>query len=299
MFFYLLIGGYLRAGYILQQRHFILPHLLGAVLVGVSVAVQADGLPSVLSFEGGNDTLGNRDYYLDLDYAFVDESRLLASIARNHSTSQNNPITTRNVLLGFRTDPLERLSVGVDLETWGKKGSLEADTLRAVMDVNLQHWQFSLRPQWRTLTFDRDCVRPGCQEVKSTGTAFDMSYYTDGPWSFSLGFSRHQYDKKIEVLASNPRWQRQFSAATLNLSTGLEDRRNSVAVSWFSDGVLWSFSWLKSISRVTGEASFVHTLRFSTDLGEQWRLRLRAGNQTLEKGGNPVRFAGAGLAYSW
>ncbi|MCF6339004.1 MAG: hypothetical protein L3J84_13850 [Gammaproteobacteria bacterium] len=276
-----------------------MPHLLGAVLAGASITVQADGLPSTLSFEGGGDFQGSRDYYFDLDYAFVDDLRLLASVARNRSDSQNNPITTRSVSLGFRSDPLEPLSVGMDLETWGKKGSLETDTLRVVMDINLQHWQFSLRPQWRTLTFDRDCVRPGCQEAKSTGAAFNVSYYTDGPWSFSLGFARHQYDKKVELLASYPRWQRQFSAAALNLSTGLEDRRHSVAVFYFSGDTLWRFSWLKSISKVTGEAGFIYMLGFSTDLGEQWRLRLRAGNQTLEKGKDPVGFAGAGLAYSW
>jgi len=289
----------------LQRWCFISPYLLGTVLVGVSVAVQADGLPSVLSFESGNDTLGSRDYYLDLDYAFVDESRLLASIARSHSASQNNPISTRNILLGFRTDPLERFSAGVDLETWGKKGVLETETLRMVMDVSLQHWQFSLRPQWRTLTFSTDCVRAirqFCQpeeKVKSTGAAFDVSYYTDGPWSFSLGFSRHQYDRRVEALALNPRLQFVFSAATLNLSTGLEDRRRSIAAFYFSGDALWSFSWLKSTSRVTGEASFVQTLQFSADLSKQWRLRLRGGRQTLENGRDPVGFAGAGLTYRW
>ncbi|MCF6324847.1 MAG: hypothetical protein L3J89_11090 [Gammaproteobacteria bacterium] len=289
----------------MQQWHFVLPHLLGVVLVGISVAVQADGLPSTLSFEAGGDALGGRDYYFDLDYAFVNDSRLLASIARNHSTRQNNPITIRSVLLGFRTDPLERLSAGIELETWGKKDALETDTLRAVMDVNLQHWQFSLRPQWRTLTFSTDCVRTRrrrCQsdaEVNSTGTAFDVSYYTDGPWSFSLGFARHQYDKNITTLASEPRWQFLFSAATLDLSTGLEDRRRSAAASWFGGNALWRFSWLKSVSRVTSEAGFVQTLRFSTSLGEQWHLRLRVGSQTLEKGRDSVWFAGTGLAYSW
>lgn len=283
----------------MQQWYFIFSGLLGAALVGASIVVQADGLPSTLSFEGGSDFQGSRDYYVDLDYAFVDDSRLLASVARNRSDSQNNPITTRSVLLGFRSDPLEPLSVGMDLETWGKKGSLETDTLRVVIDINLQHWQFSLRPQWRTLTFDRDCAWPDCKKVKSTGTAFDVSYYTDGPWSFSLGFARQQYDKKVELLASNPRWQRQFSIAALNLSTGLEDRRHSVAASYFNDNSLWSFSWLKSLSKVTGEASFVSMLRFSTDLSEQWRLRLWAGNQTLEKGRNPMRFVGTGLVYSW
>ncbi|VAX01257.1 hypothetical protein MNBD_GAMMA19-2213 [hydrothermal vent metagenome] len=289
----------------MQQWHFVLPRLLGAVLLWVSVAAQAGSLPSTLSFEGGGDAQGSRDQYLDLDYAFVGDSRLLASVAHNRSDSQNNPITTRSVLLGFRTDPLEPLSVGMDLETWGKKGSLETDTLRMVMDVSLQHWQFSLRPQWRTLTFSPDCVgirRRFCQsdtEVKSTGMALDVSYYTDGPWSFSLGFARYQYDRRVEVLALDPRLEFVFSAATLNLSTGLEDRRSSITVFYFSHDALWSFSWLKSTSRVTGEASFVQTLRFSTDLSEQWRLRLRVGRQTLENGRDPVSFASAGLAYSW
>ncbi len=294
----------MRVDYILQQWHFVLRHLLGVALVGVSVAVQADGLPSTFSFEGGGDALGSRDYYLDLDYAFINDSRLLASIARNHSTSQNNPITTRSIFFGFRTNPLERFSIGIDLETWGKKGALETDTLRAVMDVNLQYWQFSLRPQWRTLIFSTDCVRirRRCQsdaEVSSSGTAFDMSYYTDGPWSFSLGFARHQYDRNIASLASEPRWQFVFSAATLDLSTGLEERRRSAAVSWFGGNALWRFSWLKSVSRVTGEASFVQTLQFSTNLDEQWRLRLGVGSQTLEKGRDSVWFAGTGLTYSW
>ena len=274
--------------------------------------VQADGLPSTFAFEGGGDSQGSRDYYLDLNYAFVDDLRLLASVTRNRSDSQNNPITTRSILLGFRTDPLEPLSVGVDLETWGKKGALETDTLRIVMDVSLQHWQFSLRPQWRTLTISRSCVKINqqrCQfdtevidaEVKSTGMSLDVSYYTNGPWSFSLSFARHQYDEKEKALG---RWRPfQFSPATLELATGLESRRRSVAVFYFSDNALWSFSRLKSIPgsipRVTSEASFIHTLRFSTDLNEQWRLRLRVGNQTLEKSGDQVNFASVGVTYRW
>lgn len=260
----------------------------------------------MISFSVGGDNQGSRDRYLDLDYAFVEDSRLLLSTSSNRSDSQDNPITTRSILLGFRTDPLSFFSAGMDLENWGEKDSLEVDTLRAVMEINTQNWLFSLRPQWRTLTFTTDCVaiiRPRCQpevDVKSSGIAFDVSYYTDGPWSFSLGFARQQYDKKVETLATNPRMQYVFSAATLNLSSGLEDRRDSVGVSYYGDtGNLWSYSWLRSVSKVTGETSLINALRFSTNLSEQWRLRLRLGRQTLEDGSYPVGFAGAGLGYSW
>jgi hypothetical protein len=226
-------------------------------------------------------------------------------LASNRSDSQDNPITTDNVLLGFRSDPLARVSGGVDLEHWGEKDTLVTDTLRAVLDVNLQHWLFSFRPQWRTLTFATDCIAlllPQCDpevEVKSTGAAFDVSYFSDGPWSFSLGFARHDYDKKIEALAQYPVFQLIFSAATLDLSTALEESRDSVGVSYLSGDSLWSFSRLKSVSKLTGEASFINTLRFSTDLNAQWRLSMRVGSQTLEDSDERVSFSGIGLTYSW
>jgi hypothetical protein len=266
-------------------------------------AAQSNTLPSVIAFEGGGDSEGSRDHYLDLDYGFSTGTRLLLSSAANRSAAQDNPITTRSVSLGFRTDPLARLAGGVDLEHWGTEDTLVTDTLRLVMEMNLAQWSFSLRPQWRTLTFTTDCIPrflPNCEaEVKSTGSAFDVSYYTDGPWSFSMGFAKHHYDKKIEALAQYPVFQLVFSAATLELATGLEDRRGSFAVAYAHGDSLWGVSWLKSVSKLTGDASLVSTLRYSTDLNESWRLRLRIGSQSLEDGSRRMGFYGIGLAYSW
>ena len=293
-----------------MRSFFVVPScLLGAAMLSASFpalsAVESETLPSVISFEGGGDSEGSRDHYLDLDYGFSTGARLLFSSGANRSAAQDNPITTRSVTLGFRTDPLARLGGGVDLEYWGAEDTLVTDTLRLVMEMNLAQWSFSLRPQWRTLTFTTDCIaviRPNCQpesEVKSTGSAFDVSYYTDGPWSFSMGFAKHHYDKKIEALAQYPVFQLVFSAATLELATGLEDRRGSFAVAYASGDSLWGISWLKSVSKLTGDASLVSTLRYSTDLNADWRLRLRIGSQSLEDGSGRVGFSGIGLAYSW
>lgn len=279
--------------------------LLGAVLFSASSAAQSNTLPSAIYFEGGGDSEGSRDYYLDLDYGFSTGARLLLSSGANRSAAQDDPITTRSVSLGFRTDPLARLGAGVDLEHWGKEDTLVTDTLRLVMEMNLAQWSFSLRPQWRTLTFSTDCIArllPNCDpeaEVKSTGSAFDVSYFTDGPWSFSLGFAKHDYDKQVEALAQYPWFQLVFSAATLDLATGLEERRGSFTVAYASADSLWGVSWLKSVSKLTGDASLVSTLRYSTDLNENWRLRLRIGSQSLEDGSGRVGFSGIGLAYSW
>lgn len=281
------------------------PVVQASVQASAQASEQIYRLPSMISFSTGGDAEGSRDHYLDLDYAFVNDTRLLFSFSNNRSDSQDISITTRSVLLGFRTDPLQRFSGGMDLENWGEKGSLETDTLRVVLDVSLQNWQLSLRPQWRNLTFTTDCVRivsSRCKsevEVKSTGVAFDVSYYTDGPWSFSLGFSHHDYDKNVEALAVNSRLQLVFSAATLDLSTGLEESRGSAGVFYFRGSSLWGLSSLKSLSAVTGETSFVNTLSYSTDLTEQWRLRLRMGVQTLKYDSDRTEFSGAGLTYSW
>jgi hypothetical protein len=288
-------------------KYGILTWLLATVLFVsvVPASAQTSGLPSMISFGVGGDNQGSNDQYLDLDYAFVADTRLMFSVASNRSDNQDNPITTRNILLGFRSDPLQTFSVGVDLESWGEKGTLVSDTLRAVLEVNLDYWQFSLRPQWRKLTFTTDCIAlilPRCDSevmVNSSGAAFDVSYFTDGPWSFSLGFAQQQYDKKVEALALDPRMQFVFSAATLDLSSGLEDRRSSVGISHYRKGNLWSLSRLRSISKVSGDATLITSLRFSTDLADQWRLRTRVGSQIPEGGGARVSFAGIGLGYSW
>lgn len=273
--------------------------------VSESSAAQSDVLPSVVSFEAGGDSEGSRDHYFDVDYGLSTGSRLILSFGSNRSSAQDDPITTRSTLLGFRTDPTAHLSAGLDLEHWGAEDTLVTDTLRLVMEMNLSQWSFSLRPQWRTLTFTTDCIvrlLPNCdpeEKVKSTGSAFDVSYYTDGPWSFSMGFANHQYDRKVEALAQYPWFQLVFSAATLDLATGLEDRRGSFAVAYANGDSLWGVSWLKSISKLTGDASVVNTLRYSTNLNAQWRLRLRLGSQSLEDGSGRVGFSGVGLAYSW
>jgi hypothetical protein len=271
--------------------------------------VQASELPSVVSFEGGGDANGSHDSYLDLDYGFESGPRLLFSLASNRSDSQNNSATraiiTKTSLIGFRTDPLEMVGAGADLEHWGEESTLTTDTLRAVLDINLESLSLSFRPEWRSLTFTTDCIAliiANCKpevKVDSTGMAIDASYYTDGPWAFSLGYAKHDYDRKIEALGQYPVFELIFSAATLDLATGFEDYRNSVGVSYIYHDSLWSFTYLKSVSKVSGAASFVNVLRFSTKINESWRLRLRAGSQANEDKSERVGFAGAGLAYSW
>ena len=279
--------------------------LLWLCIAVVSV-VQAETLPSSVSFGFGGDAEGSRDSYVDLDFA-LGKHRLLAALSSNRSDSLDNPITTGNVLLGFRSDPLKTFSAGFDLEHWGEKDTLVTDTLRAIMEVNLQHWQLSFRPQWRTLTFTTDCVAvvfPNCDpevEVGSTGAAFDVIYFTDGPWSFSIGGAKHEYDKQIEALAQYPGfYSLVFSAATLELSTGLEESRGSIGVSYFSGDTLWGFDRVRSVSKLTGDVVIINTLRFSTDINKSWRLSVRLGSQVLEDDlDQQVGFSGVGFTYTW
>lgn len=298
---------YFEVDRILNQWCRIFAYLASTIflLLAQTSLAQSTELPSVVSFEGGGDAEGSRDRFFDLDYGFSTGMRFLLSSSSNTSDSQGNPITTRSISLGFRTDPLARVSGGVDVEHWGEAGTLVTDTLRVVLDVSLQHWLLSFRPQWRTLTFTLNCTvltLPSCGQdvdVHSTGVALDATYFSNGPWSFSLGFAQHDYDKKVEALGQYPISQLLFSAATLDLATGLEERRSRVGVTYTTGDSLWGYSWLRSVSKVSGEATLVNTVQFSTNLSEQWRLRLRLGSQGFEHTNDRVGFAGAGVAYSW
>lgn len=268
--------------------------------MGVS---HAGELPSVVSLEWGGDDYGNRDSYLSLDYAFPGEQRLLFSAGSTRSVSEDNPLTTKNSLLGLRSDPLRNFSGGVDFEHWGDEDALTTDTFRLVFEFNLEQWLISIRPQWRTLTFVTDCVAPiNCdteEKVRSTGTAIDVNYFSNGPWSLSLGYAKHDYNRKVEALYQYPVFDLIFSARTMDLAAGIEDYRNSIGVSYFASNSLWGLSRIKTVSKVSAVTTIITTLSFSTDINENWRLLLRAGNQTNEDKTDRIGFGSAGFSYSW
>jgi len=262
-------------------------------------------LPSVFSVEIGGDVEGSHNLYLDLDTALESGARILASYSANRTENNDTPVTTRSIVVGFRTDPMALFSGGLDIEQWGDNDTLLIDTLRLALEFNTEQWSFSLRPQWRTLTLTTDCIAiisARCDthvKVKSTGSAVDVSYYSNGPWSFSMGYSTQRYDKKVAALASDTRLQFVFSAATLDLATGLEDRRSHVGVSYFLHDSLWSITAIKSVSKVTGDASNITVLRYSTDLNKQWRIRINLGTQSFDNETKKAGFAGTGLSYNW
>lgn len=263
----------------------------------------ADELPSVVSLEWGGDDYGNRDSYLSLDYALPGGARLLFSAGSTRSDSEDNPLTVKSSLLGFRSNPLSKFSGGVDFEHWGDKESLTTDTFRMVFELNLDKWLISLRPQWRTLTFITDCVAPiNCDpevEVQSTGTAIDVNYFFDSPWGLSLGYVKHEYDRKVEALYQYPVFDLIFSATTMDLAAGIEDYRNSIGVSYVTMNSVWSLSRIKTVSKVSAVTTIITTLRFSTDINESWRLLLRIGSQANEDKTERIGFAGAGFSFSW
>ena len=268
--------------------------------------LRAEPLPSLLTVEGGGDSEGSSDSYLSLDYGLPAGARLLVSLAGNRNDSQYNAITTHTTRVGVSSNPLDKLSAGVELEHWGQEDVLVTDTLRIVMESSLDNWLFSLRPEWATLTLTTDCIAliiANCkpeEKVHSSGVAIDINYFTDGPWGFSIGYASHSYDRHIEALDKYPVFQLVFSAATLDLAAGVEDSRSRVGVSYATTHSLWGLSHLRSVAKVGGSESLVTTLRFSTDITKQWRLRLRAGNQHYaDNSADRVGFAGAGLSYSW
>ena len=285
--------------------------LLVFITINVPRVVKAESLPvamvlpSVFSFETGGDVESNRNLYLDLDAGFESGPRVVFSFSSNRSENNNETVITRSVLVGVRSNPMAFLSGGLDIEQWGNDNTLIIDTLRLALEINAEQWSFSLRPQWRTLTLSTDCIdiiSARCDaniKVKSTGAAFDVNYYAEGPWLFSMGFARQRYDRNVAVLGTDRRLQYIFSSATLDLATGLEGRRSRLGASYFLDDSSWSVSWLRSVSEVTGDASVIIALRYSTDLNEQWGLSLNLGRQALAGTSEKIEFAGMGLSYRW
>ena len=275
--------------------------LTACLWLGVAHGAQ---LPSVVSIEVSGDDQEHRDAYLDMDVGLHNESRLLLSTGINDSINADE-VVTRQALIGLRTDPLRKFSGGFDLEYWGEDDTFTIDTLRLVLDVNTEHWAFSLKPQWRTLVFFTDCLEfifPKCRPeviVKSFGYLLNMGYYTNGPWSFSLAYAKHDYNREVESLDDYPVFELLFSASTMELASGLEDYRAQFSVAYSWDEQTVGLNRFKSVAKVDGVESLVTTLRYSTALDSRWRLRLRGGVQSFSGGQGSMSFGSAGLSYSW
>jgi hypothetical protein len=271
-----------------------------AWLLSLISTSQASQLPSVISLETGGDDNGGAESYLDLDYNLKSGHHLLASLASNRTHNNDVSIKTKTVLLGFQSNPLKVVSGGIEAEHWGERGTLITDTVRLKLDINQDLWLMSIRPQWRTLTITTNATIKPEVEVNSQGAAIDLTIFTSSPWSFSLGYAKHDYDRKIEDIPKYPvffAWY--LSAATLDLANGFEKYRNSIGINYATARTLWTFSRLKSVSQVTSTATYINTLRCSVEINRSWRLRARAGNQLTENDSNVIAFAGIGLAYSW
>ena len=271
--------------------------------VALSGAAVAD--PSYLGAELGADEDGGSNTYVDLDLALPENARLLLAAGESRNPGDAADITTRSYLIGFGSDPLAPFSAGVEFEHWGDEGALVSDTWRLNLDLNGEQWALNVRLQERTHTLYTDPVIPcpACQphyEVESTAVAVDAAYFSEGPWSFNLGYMEHDYDRDVSNFARYPRFfQALFTPATLDLANGFQDYQASLGVSYAQAWGALNYDWLKSVSKVDGAVTYVNTASLSMPLSEQWRLRLHAGWQVDEDTDDSLAFGGLGLTYNW
>jgi hypothetical protein len=278
---------------------------LAGTLMTAAALAQGVADPSYLGLDWSGDEDGGDNLALDLDLTLPANGRLVLSAGESRTASDGVTITTRSYLIGLNSDPLAPFAAGLEAEHWGDKDALVSDTLRLVLTLNGEHWSLSLRPQRRTHTLYTDPLLPcpACQpryEVQSTAVAVDASYFSDGPWSLSAGYTRHEYDRDVSNLARYPRLARfLFTPTTLNLANGFQDYRLSLGASYAATWGLVGYDWLKSVSKVDGAVTYVNTVSVATDLSAQWSLRLHGGWQQDGATNQSLGFGGAGLSYSW
>lgn len=276
--------------------------IFAAFLPGL-VQAQDMTAPSYLGVEWGTDEDGGSSLSADTDLTLPGNARLMLAASETRTPGDISDVTTRSWLVGFGSDPLAVFSAAVEVEHWGDEGAFVSDTWRLNLGLNGEYWSFHLRPQQSTHTLyvESSCtVCPSRVEVNGTAVAVDAAYYSDGPWSFNMGYMKHDYDRDVSVLAQHPRlMQLMFSPATLNLANGFQDYQVSLGLSYAESWGVLGYDWLKSVSKVDGAVTTMNSVSYSTSLSEQWRLRLHAGRQQNEDTGSSLVFGGAGLTYNW
>lgn len=267
--------------------------------------VHAGDEPAYLSLDWSSDKDGNHENYLDLDLPLPGLARFYLTTSRAFNDDEIISLETRSVLVGVGSDPLESFSAGGEVAHWGNEDFVETDTVRFSFSFNQPSWSLMLRPQWRRIYLYTDptfpCpLCPSKLDFTSVGLAVDGRYFTDGPWSVSLGFTRHDYDWDVTRLDKYPEaainW---FSFSTLDLAYGLQDYRSSLGVYYDDfDSVSFSFNHTKSVSKVDGLATYVNTFGLSGDILKNLSGRISLGSQRTGDG-DPHGFIGTGLTFSW
>ena len=272
--------------------------IIFASLLGIMPLVAHAELGSSFRVELGTDNDDGDERYLDLVLDLGTGSRVLISQGTSTTASSSGEIENSYWSMGMSTDPTTDLGIGIYYSHWGNSDAMEIDTLGLDVTVNTKDWGFIISPQTRDIKLDRLNQRDAT--FSSQGLGLTADYYGIDNVYLSAGYLTNTYPGNLSTLADNPIFRmRNYSAATLDQSLGLEDHRITYGAGYSFDQATVGIQRSDSTSAIDDVVTTTDKIYLSWNFHRQWNLYLSTGKSSSEGGLEDTNFNNVALTYRW
>jgi hypothetical protein len=260
-----------------------------------------EALPSVLSLNYGADVDGGQNVFVNTNLSV--NRYLRFTLAYGDSRQDSNvsvvDLDTKTYLAGltFVADP--EFSAGFEYEYWGEEDSLITKTSRLLFDMDISDWTFSVAPEMRTNTV---YYAQTSKDVDSKAVALNLGYYGWDKLSFSVGYTKYDYDKDVSKLDLNLfrliQLGRERALAIATLQNATDDHVWYTEASYYAQAAVLGVNWAQTVNAIDNSKTYVTSGFVSTEITSSWVITLTAGwQEDIEN--DRSEFANVGLSYYW
>ncbi|MES9970620.1 MAG: hypothetical protein ABW092_11350 [Candidatus Thiodiazotropha sp.] len=259
-------------------------------------------LHSSLAITLGVDDADGWSRQLDLSLAAPLDTRFDLSMGESRVESDEAQLETDFHGLSFTTNPLAEMSLSLGYEDWGDDDALTIETLWFGLNFNLGNFSLALMPQQRDIRlqvlqwFQRQVPYV---DLQSRDIGLSLTYYAADDWVFNAAYFSYDYSKDVSQLGDDYRVIFIFPLNALDLASGLDEYRYSLAVGRLMDEINIDLDWTRSRSAVDNNTASVISLSADLPLNDQISLNLIGGIQEVDYSDDQILFANLGLTLFW
>lgn len=259
-----------------------------------------------LSVAYGVDNEENQNFYLSLAKELKNHAQI--NMGYSYSQSQASAPSTYQYNAGIATSPYELLSLGTEINSWGKEQVLTTQSLRADIAVNLENWGLTVSPQFNSIILYPESGT-GDLNISSKGLTLSMGYY-----GFDYVYFRANYYGS--TFTSNPISHDtpvlrtlvldRLSSHTQTLVSSLEKSHISLSVGTFFENLTVELNWTKSesafINDITSQPEDIthsFTVFLDRPITDATAINVSLATQSTDNNSDRINAVELGLSYDW
>ena len=262
---------------------------------------QEEALPSVLSLSYGADVDGGRNLFVSSNLRLNRYLRLTLTYGDSNQNSNVSVVDldTKTYLAGLTLVADPDFSAGFEYEYWGEEDSLITKTGRLVFDVGIGDWMLTAAPEMRKITV---YFSNTSRDLDSKALAVTLGYYGWEKLSFSVGYTKYDYEKDVSKLDLNLfqliALGRERALAIATLQNATDDHVWIAEASYYAQSAILGINWVQTVNAIDESTSYVTSGFITAEINANWTVNFNAGwledveNETSE-------FASVGLSYYW